>query len=90
MGVFDAASKMLRTGNLTVSRPPVENIVASKLLRASDKDLEDIVFLMSSTDTRIDSVVRAIGTLEEKHRETALENLALVELLLQEENPCPK
>jgi hypothetical protein len=90
IGIFDAVSNMLRTGNLTESMPPVENIVALKLLRASEKDVEDIVFLMAATDTRIDSVVRAIGTLEEKHRETTLENLALVALLLKEENQCPK
>ena len=85
----DDKIKMFRTGNLTVSRPPVGNIVASKLLRASEKDIEDIVFLMAATDTRVDSVARAIGTLGERHRETAAENLALVELLL-EDGPCPR
>jgi len=89
IGMFDTESRMLRTGNLTVSRPPVGNIVASKLLRASEKDIEDIVFLMAATDTRVDSVARAIGTLGERHRETAAENLALVELLL-EDGPCPR
>ena len=85
IGSYKTERKMLRTGNLTVSSPPIENIVASKLLRASDKDMDDIVFLMATTATSLDEVARAIETLDEKHIATARENLGLVELLLDDD-----
>ena len=90
IGNYESGQKLFRTGNLTVCAPPVENIAASKLLRASEKDLEDIVFLLAATATPIDAVSRAIDTLDEKHRESARENLALVEFLLGEDGPCPQ
>ena len=90
IGSYETECRMLRTGNLTVSAPPVENIAASKLLRASEKDIEDIVFLLAATATPLDAVARAIETLDEKHRETARENLVLVGLLVEDDSQCPR
>lgn len=89
IGRFESERKLFRTGNLTVSTPPIENIAASKLLRASEKDVEDILFLLSATNTPLDAVSRAIDTLDERHRETARGNLVLVELLM-EDGQCPR
>lgn len=37
----------VRMGRLHLLRPPVENLIASKLIRAEPKDLGDIRFLVS-------------------------------------------
>src|SRR5437588_3866169 len=46
LGVFEPIL-VERIGRLELSRPPAENLIAAKLIRAEAKDLADIRFLMS-------------------------------------------
>jgi hypothetical protein len=39
VGDFSKTNRLMEEGQLVVVRPPIENISASKLLRASPKDL---------------------------------------------------
>jgi hypothetical protein len=74
--------QMFRIGRLTVSRPPIENIIASKLTRADAKDIEDIQFLHKHFQSDIPAVKKIISSFPNPKRETARENLVYLEILL--------
>ena len=38
---------MERLGRLYLYRPPIEHLIASKLVRGDDRDVDDVVFLMA-------------------------------------------
>ncbi len=70
-----------RYGHLIVERPPAELIVASKLSRGSETDLEDSAWWVANAGLSLQAVEKAIGELPRKaDRETADENLVFLKL----------
>jgi len=72
---------MERVGRLHLYRPPVENLVAAKLIRAEPKDLGDIRFLISRHRPDEQRVRHIVQGFERVAREKASENLAYLSLL---------
>ncbi|MCW3783022.1 DUF6036 family nucleotidyltransferase [Defluviimonas salinarum] len=72
-----------RFGNLTVTLPPPELIIATKLARASVSDLEDTSWWVANSDVTLERIAAAIGKIPQaENRETATENLVLVEIAM--------
>lgn len=80
VGAFEPVS-MFRIGRLVVTRPPIENIIASKLTRADAKDIEDIHFLQKHYQPDLSEVKSVISRFPDAKRETAEENLVYLEIL---------
>lgn len=80
IGKYKNDVSMFSSGNLTVVHPPAEHVVASKLVRGAQVDVEDAVFLMSRCGITLDDVRFAINTLPPAPRETAQENLVFLEI----------
>lgn len=70
-----------RLGGLTLSQPPVVNLVASKLCRANERDLYDIAWLCARQWPDVEEVRRVIRTFPRAPRQTAEENLVYLEAL---------
>jgi hypothetical protein len=70
-----------RLGRLHLYRPPVENLIAAKLIRAEPKDLEDIAFLISRHRPRLEHVRRIAAAFDQPARERAVENLVYLDVL---------
>ena len=64
-----------RYGNLEIAHPPVENVIASKLVRAEERDIADIMFLIKKFDINHKNIRHVIETFSEAKREVALENM---------------
>ena len=73
--------RMFRIGRLILSRPPIENIIASKLTRADAKDIEDIQFLHQHFQPDLKLIKAVIATFPDAKREVAEENLVYLEIL---------
>jgi hypothetical protein len=69
-----------RLGRLHLYRPPVENLVAAKLIRAEPKDLGDIRFLVSRHRPDLQRVREIVAGFEPHARERASENLVYLEV----------
>lgn len=70
-----------RLGRLHIYRPPVENLVAAKLIRAEPKDLGDISFLVSRHRPDPQRIRRIIASFDQPAREKATENLIYLDVL---------
>jgi hypothetical protein len=70
-----------RLGRLHLYRPPVENLVAAKLIRAEPKDLGDITFLISRHRPSLQRVRQIVEGFDQPAREKATENLIYLEVL---------
>ena len=70
-----------RLGRLHIYRPPIENLVAAKLLRADAKDLSDIRFLMSRHRPEVSRIRSIISEFKLSARERGTENLVYLEVL---------
>ncbi|HZL77656.1 MAG TPA: DUF6036 family nucleotidyltransferase [Candidatus Limnocylindrales bacterium] len=70
-----------RIGRLQLYRPPVENLVAAKLIRAEPKDLADIQFLVSRHRPDLQRVREIIAKFNQPARERATENLVYLDVL---------
>ena len=70
-----------RMGRLHLLRPPVENLIAAKLIRAEPKDLGDIRFLMSRYRPDLARVRRIIEGFNSQVRERATENFVYLEAM---------
>ena len=68
-------------GRLHLYRPPVENLIAAKLLRAEPKDLGDIRFLMSRHRPEVARIRKIIAEFSGPPRERATENLVYLDVL---------
>lgn len=69
-------------GNLTISMPPPELIVAAKLVRASDTDIEDAVWWVRGRDLTAEQIIAAIESIpSQNNREAARDNLILIQLM---------
>ncbi len=80
VGSFETVS-MFRLGRLIITRPPIENIIASKLTRADAKDIEDIHFLHNHYQSDLSKIKAIISMFPDAKRETAEENLVYLEIL---------
>jgi len=80
LGVFEPVL-IDRIGRLQIFRPPVENLVAAKLIRADAKDLGDIRFLLQVHRPATEAIRTIIDTLPPPARERALENLVYLDIL---------
>jgi len=70
-----------RIGRLQLYRPPVENLIAAKLIRAEPKDLGDIRFLVSRHRPDLQRVRQIIAEFNPQARECAAENLVYLDVL---------
>lgn len=80
LGVFEPVF-IERIGRLHLYRPPVENLIAAKLIRAEPKDLADIQFLASRHRPDLSRVREIVGKFHDPARERASENLVYLEVL---------
>jgi hypothetical protein len=80
LGVFEPVF-IERTGRLQLFRPPPENLIAAKLIRAEPKDLGDIRFLVSRHRPDLQRVRRIIAEFNPQARERATENLVYLDVL---------
>jgi hypothetical protein len=72
---------LFRISRLIISRPPIENIIASKLIRADAKDIEEIQFLYHHFQPDPTLIRAVIASFPETKRELASENLVYLEIL---------
>lgn len=70
-----------RVGRLHLFRPPVENLIAAKLIRAEPKDLGDIRFLLSRHRPDLQRVRAIIAEFSSQARQCATENLVYLDVL---------
>jgi len=70
-----------RIGRLEIYRPPVENLIAAKLIRAEPKDISDIRFLVALHRPDTLRIRAIVATLPAASRERAEENLVYLEVL---------
>jgi len=70
-----------RLGRLQVYRPPVENLVAAKLIRAEPEDLGDIRFLLSRYRPDRQRIRQIIAGFKSRARQRATENLVYLDVL---------
>lgn len=70
-----------RLGRLHLFRPPTENLIAAKLLRADPKDLGDIRFLLRRHRPDFAAVRRVIAEFPAAARTRATENFVYLDVL---------
>lgn len=80
LGAFEAVL-IERIGRLQLFRPPIENLIAAKLIRAEPKDLGDIRFLVSRYRPDLDAVRRIVAQFHPPARQRAAENLIYLDVL---------
>lgn len=70
-------------GNLTVAMPPPEYIAAAKLVRGTEVDIDDVVWWVRQRGLDATDIEQAIEKLpNERDRETAIENMTFVQLVM--------
>jgi len=69
-----------RIGRLHLYRPPAENLIAAKLIRAEPKDLADIRFLVSQHRPDLQRVRKIVSSFSSRARERASENLVYLDV----------
>ena len=67
--------------NLLVTVPPPRVLAASKLVRGSDRDLEDCLWLMAAHGLEAREILAAIRTMPRDPRKKAAENLDVLGML---------
>lgn len=70
-----------RLGRVQLFRPPIENLILSKLIRCDPKDLADIRFLISKHRPDFQLIRNLVTSLGPRSRELALENLIYLDIL---------
>lgn len=80
LGAFDPVL-IDRLGRLHLYRPPIENLVAAKLIRAEPKDIADIRFLISRHRPDSARIREIVAAFTPASRERADENLIYLEVL---------
>lgn len=89
LGRYAGTTELATTGNLTICRPPLENIVASKMVRGEDRDYDDSAFLIARAGLSKARVEAAISSIEDDvARETAAENMTVLALVAQFRKPA--
>ena len=70
-----------RIGRLALYRPPIENLVAAKLIRCEPRDLSDIRFMISRHCPDLAAIRRLVENLSPRNRERASENLIYLSVI---------
>ncbi len=71
-----------RFGELTIVMPPPGVIVAAKLVRGSDLDIQDVVWWVRQRRLQLGEIEAAVQSLPDpRDREAASENIALIKLI---------
>lgn len=81
IGMFEHPETLEKFGALQLDRPPIANLVASKLVRAENKDIEDITYLLANYRPERGEIEKAIQSMPAEARRRASENLVYVEVL---------
>ncbi len=79
MGEFEPVL-LDRMGRLELYRPPIENIIASKLTRAADKDIQDILYLLNAHQPDRRKIKNVVESFPAAARSVAEENLVYLEI----------
>ncbi len=69
-----------RIGRLHLFRPPIENLIASKLIRGDARDIADILFLQSLHRPDVDRIRSIVATFSAANRLRASENFVYLDL----------
>ena len=85
VGVFEPVL-VERVGRLMLYRPPVENLIASKLVRGDARDVEDVIFLANKYRPSLAAVRSIAETFHNPGRRQALENLVYLDLADSDED----
>ncbi len=80
VGEFESVP-VKRMGRLRITRPPYENLIASKLSRSNLKDIQDIQFLMQTYQVDKQAVMNIVDSLPHPAREDARNNLIYLDIL---------
>ena len=75
IGSFAAPEILEQFQALTLERPPTANLVAAKLIRAEEKDLQDIAFLIQKYRPSHEDIQNAINSMPKAARAQARENM---------------
>jgi len=70
-----------RMGRLHIYLPPWPNLIASKLARGDERDVEDVLFLASRHRVTPEAVKACAEAMPEPAREQVLENLVYLQIL---------
>ena len=81
---------VVRLGGLNFSQPPVENLVASKLCRANERDLADLAWICAQQWPDEAKVRRIIHGFPHQARQTATENLVYLQALAPPTRSAPR
>ena len=78
-----AESETLWQGkNLQIVTPPAAIVIAAKLVRGEDRDIDDCAFMIEAKRVSIDDIRSAVAKIRDKTaREAADENLVLLEIM---------
>lgn len=79
LGTFTPV-RLMRLGRLHLLKPPIENLIASKLIRCAEKDIADIRYLISQYVPALDQLPAIIATFPPSAQEQARENLVYLEI----------
>lgn len=76
-------SRVLWEGHhITVVSPPPAILAAAKLVRATDVDLDDVIYLIGTTGASKKQIELALAKFPDPDRQVARENLGLIEVML--------
>jgi hypothetical protein len=75
-----------RVGRLMLYRPPVENLIASKLVRGDARDVEDVIFLANKYRPSLAAVRSIAETFHNPGRRQVLKNLVYLDLADSDED----
>jgi hypothetical protein len=81
IGKFKQPETLEKFGALQLERPPIANLIASKLVRAEAKDLEDITFLLAKYRPERSDIEKALQSMPAEARQKASWNMVYVEVL---------
>jgi hypothetical protein len=70
-----------RMGRLEIYRPPIEHLIASKLVRGDARDIEDIMFLAHKHQLSRETVRAVAESFPPNARQYALENLVYLDII---------
>lgn len=73
---------MEKMGRLELYRPPIENIIASKLTRAAEKDIQDILYLLKAYQPDIAEIKKIVHAFPPIAKAQGLENFVFLDVSL--------
>lgn len=87
LGTFDESLSIFKTGNLEIKCPPIENLIASKMVRGEDRDYNDCMFLIKKFNVSFDALEKVARTIPDIEQcKSSLENIGLLRCYVQFES----